>query len=236
MRIGPEGQLIDRRVTEWRLLEKARKAHAEAPPPASRIAQIITISRQYGAGGNTVANIVAQRLGKDWQVWDTELIEAIAKRADVRRQIVEELDEKTRSWVTEMVSNMVGGPNLDVQGYRHHLGPVLLAVAQQGRKIIVGRGANFILEHALNVRLEASLHFRIRETMRRLNMNHEDAERLTRRLDKERMEFTRAVFGRDVNDPSAYHMVLQTDKLSYETAASVIVAAARELLALKEAK
>ncbi len=233
MRIGPESRLIDQRITEWRLLEQARKERASAPPPGARITQIITISRQYGAGGRTVAQLVASNLGKDWTVWDTELIEAIAKRADVRKQIVEEMDERTQSWMTEMVQHLVGGKHFDAQSYKHHLAPVLLAVAQQGKKIIVGRGANFVLEHALNVRLEAAESFRVSETMRRLNMNDDDALELVRRSEKERRCFCKAVFGRDISDPSAYHMVLQTDKLGYEVAAKLIVTGARALLHIK---
>lgn len=231
MRIGPEEKLIEQRVTEWLLKERARKERAQSvPPPPKRITQIITISRQYGAGGLTVAKLVAPQLGKDWTIWDTELIEAIAKSANVREQIVRELDEKTKSWVTQMVQNMVGGPHMDAQSYKQHLAPVLLAVAQQGKKIIVGRGANFVLQHALNVRLEASQGFRVSETMRRLNLGPDEALDLTKRLEKERQDFCKAVFGRDINETNAYHMVLQTDKLGYDTTAAIIVTAARRLL------
>lgn len=233
MRIGPDSRLIDQRVTEWRLLEKARRERASAAPPAVRLSQVITISRQYGAGGLTVAKLIVPQLGEDWTVWDTELIEAIAKSADVRKQIVEEMDEKTQSWVTQMVQHMVGGQHLDAQTYKRHLAPVLLAVAQQGKKIIVGRGANFVLEHALNVRLEASQGFRVSETMRRLSIGHDEAEELVKRSEKERRDFCKAVFGRDIGDTSAYHMVLQTDRLGYDVAANVIVAAARSLLNIK---
>ena len=230
MRIGPDSRLIDQRLTEWRLLEQARRQRASTTQPSARVTQVITISRQYGAGGRTVANLVAPQLGNDWTVWDTELIEAIAKRADVRKQIVEEMDEKTQSWVTQMVQHMVGGQHLDAQSYKHHLAPVLLAIAQQGRKIIVGRGANFVLPQALNVRLEASLSFRVCETMRRLSIGREEADHLVQRMEKERRDFSRAVFGRDIADPSAYHMVLKTDRLGYDITASLIVTAARLLL------
>lgn len=230
MRIEPDARLINQRVTEWRLLEQARKERATSVPPPTRIAQIVTISRQYGAGGLTVAKLVAPQLGKDWSVWDTELIEAIAKSANVREQIVRELDEKTMSWVTQMIKNMVGGPQMDAQSYKRYLAPVLLAVAQQGKKVIVGRGANFVLQHALNVRLEASQSFRVSETVRRLNLKPDEALDLTKRQEKARADFSQAVFGRDINDTGAYHMVLQTDKLGYDTTAAVIVTAARCVL------
>jgi cytidylate kinase len=230
MRIEPDGRLIDQRVTEWRLLEKARKARDPASPARGHgTGAIVTISRQYGAGGLTVAKLVAPQLGPDWSVWDTELIDAVAKRAAVRKEIVESLDEKPQGWARQLVQNVVGGAPLDTQSYRHYLGPVLIGVAHQGKKIIVGRGANFILQRALNVRLEAMPDFRVHETMRRLDLTHDQARELTKRSDRERAEFCQSAFGRDINDTKAYHMVLQTDKLGYETCAAVIVTAARAM-------
>ena len=40
---------------------------------------VVTITRQYGAGGSRVAQLVAQALG--WTVIDNEFVEAVASRA-----------------------------------------------------------------------------------------------------------------------------------------------------------
>jgi len=42
---------------------------------------VITISRQYGAGGSEVARLVAARLG--WSVVDNEIIDRVAERANL---------------------------------------------------------------------------------------------------------------------------------------------------------
>lgn len=47
---------------------------------------LITISRQFGAGGSTVATLVARRLG--WSVIDNELIDRVAARAGLTPQEV----------------------------------------------------------------------------------------------------------------------------------------------------
>jgi cytidylate kinase len=221
-------RLADQRVTEWFLRERARSSQQQEEvkkPPAIRA--VITISRQFGAGGHTVAEMLLQRLGRSWQVWDKEIIDAIAHHAEMRKEMVEALDEHTQSWIEQMVRNILTLQVMEPLGYRRHLSEVLLALAQQGHKIIVGRGANFVLKEALNIRLRASLEFRAQNTMQRENISHAAAIRQIHQVDRDRAEFTRSVFERDVDNPDNYDMTLQTDTLGFPAAVEAIIGAAR---------
>lgn len=221
-------RLTDQRLTEYFLRQKAASERSGGlPEPDDKPPPVITISRQYGAGGHTVAQELGQILGTGWDVWDRELIDAVAESGEVRREMVQTLDEKGYDWVTQMVRNIVGGGGMDSQGYRRHLAQVLLALARQGKKVIVGRGSNFVLPYALNVRLEAALDFRVDATMERLGVPRDEAMAIVLRSDRERADFSRGVFDRDVEDRAAYDMVLQTDSLGYDTATQVILTAAR---------
>jgi len=192
---------------------------------------VITISRQYGAGGRTVAALVAQKMGPGWEVWDREIIEAMAHNAQARREMIEALDERTRSWIHEMAADIANVPTIEPLGYRRHLTQVLLALAQQGQKVIVGRGANFILKQALNVRLRAALEFRIQQVMRLENIGHDEALRRIHKVDRERADFTRRVFDRDIEDPDAYDMIIRTNAIGFDATAEAIAAAARAMFA-----
>lgn len=228
MRTDSSSILADRRVREYLARQQALKAGvARTQEPASGRMVVITLSRQYGAGGHTVAELLVKRLGPDWTIWDRELIDAVAAKAEVSRQIVEALDERRQDWVREMAANLLAHKTLDAAGYKRHLAQVLLALAQQGKKIIVGRGSNFVLPAALNVRLEAALEFRIHATMVARKISRQEAMDLVLQSDRERADFCRGVFDRDIEDHSAYDMILQTDCLGYETCAEVILTAAR---------
>lgn len=231
MRIGEDPRLSDRRVTEWFLLEKARreKRAAAAHPVEPGVKAVVTISREYGAGGRSVALALANNLGSAWQVWDRQIIDSVAEAAQVRTHMIEALDERTQGWLDQMVRSMLNVRVMDPGAYRKNLAQVLLALGQQGRKIIVGRGGNFVLPQALNVRLRATLEHRIRATMERENLTRDDALRQINRVDAERAEFTRRIFGREANDVTAYDMVIATDELSIEAVAAAIAAAARVL-------
>lgn len=237
MRISGDSKLSDRRVEEWFLLQKARKERQDlSPAPAPRSAEappVITISRQYGAGGHTVGNGVAQALGADWQVWDREIIDAVAESAHARRDMVEALDERVRGWMDEMTRSLFQVAMLEAYTYRHHLALVLLALGQQGHKVIIGRGANFVLPQALNVRLCAAHANRVGEVERREGLTRDEAQRKVAAEDRNRAEFSRTVFGRDVDDPGAYDVIFMTDTLKEEVAVAAIVAAARATFSLK---
>lgn len=220
----------DRRVTEWFLRERARRSRREPAAGApAKPKPVITLSRQYGAGGHTIAEKLLETLGAEWQVWDRQIIDQIAENAQIRREMVEALDERTQGWIDQFVKNVLGAQVMEIHGYRKHLVQVLLALGQQGHKILIGRGANFVLRNALNVRLHASVEYRAQAVMRLENIGHEEALRRIQRVDHERAEFTRSVFDRDIEDPTGYDMVIQTDTLGIEAAVAAIAAAARSL-------
>ena len=217
--------IADRRVTEWFRREQARKEQErELPQPAAH-GSVITISRQYGCGGHVVAEELARRLGAPWEVWDKQLIEKIAQNAHVRADMVAAVDERGQGWMAEVIRRIFNMDALEALAYRRNLAEVLLAIAHQGSKIILGRGANFVLEDAFNIRLRAAEEFRAGEAMKGLGVNHEEALRKVRAIDAERTSFTRSVFGRDINDPDAYDLVMRTDSLGVEAVVDAIIAA-----------
>lgn len=218
-----ESQIADRRVTEWFRREQALKEQKQEEERHYAPKRVITISRQYGCLGHVVAEGLARRLGSPWEVWDRQLIEQIALNARVRADMVAAVDERGQTWISEMVRRIFNMDALETLAYRRSLAEVLLAVAQQGCKIILGRGANFVLKDALNVRLRADEAYRVEQTMKGLGMDREEAQRKVRSVEAERIEFTRTVFGRDIDDPDAYDMILRTDSLGIDAVVDAVV-------------
>lgn len=225
MHIMDDVRLSDSRLNEWLLREKARKER-KIQSCNQRVCRVITISREYGAGGAQIAAKVCERLGTNWQVWDKEIINAMAESAQVRSQMVESLDEHAQTWLQEICRNILNSHVIETHAYYRHLAQVVLALAQQGNKIVIGRGANFLLPRALNVRLRAALDFRIRNIMDHEHLSREEAERKIRHVDRERMEFTRQLYSKDIDDPAGYDMIIRTDNLGIEPTVAAIISAA----------
>src|SRR5208337_2216422 len=99
----------------------------------------LLISREKGAGGNAVGRLVGKRLG--WQVFDNEIVDEIAKTANVHRQLIESLDEHDRAMIEDLISQMLNPEDVGTSGYLVLLKQIVLTLGHQGDVVIVGRGA-----------------------------------------------------------------------------------------------
>lgn len=225
MSVTNEYQLADRRIKEWFLREKARR---EGHTHGRHLPIAITISRQFGAGGHTVAEALARKLGEPWQTWDRSIIDRVADSAHVQHEMVEAIDEHARTWVEDVIRFAMGLGILEQATFRKHLALVLAALAQQGHIITIGRGANFVLPSALNIRLMADLEARAQTVMRLEQCSHAEALKKIHQVDKERADYTRKTFDRDIDDPCAYSMMLCTSDLGLPAVVEGIAAVARE--------
>ncbi|MDH7568625.1 MAG: cytidylate kinase-like family protein [Armatimonadota bacterium] len=213
--------IVAHRVRDWEIRQRTPQT---APEPAADMMKAITISRELGAGGNEVAEAVASTLG--WDVWDRQLVEEIASKANVRREVVESVDEKTRGQIEAWVQELLG-QTFGEQTYRRHLAEVVFTIARHGQAVIVGRGCNFILRKALNVRVIAPLPERVRRLAQREGISEAEAERRCQESDRKRREFVYNTFSREIADCYAYDLVLNTAQLPPADAAAAVVAAAR---------
>jgi cytidylate kinase len=212
---------------------------------------VITLSRQFGAGGAAVGRLLASRF--DAEYLDREVVFEAARRAGIPATIADELDERTPGWVTRLgIALTAAYPEVIIPdfagdaaapGYEDRLaaftGEVIREAAERRNAIIVGRGGAFILRdrsEVLHVQLEASLEARVRYCRMQVEETGgqdlpDDAAvaRLCTSVDKARGAYLRRHFGVDWRDPAHYHLVLDTGRLGLETAAELIAVAARRL-------
>ena len=103
----------------------------------------VLLSRQCGSAGDDVARVVGERLG--WQVFNREIVEKIAERAHVRKQLVESVDEHIRSRWRRLLHPIREREGLDLELYLDHLHEIVLSLGHHGYAVIVGRGGEFLL-------------------------------------------------------------------------------------------
>jgi cytidylate kinase len=109
---------------------------------------------------------------------------------------------------------------------------VVEEVAAEGRVVLVGRAAPAVLARerdAIHVKVVAPRDWRIRAVAERLNLPQDEAAALADNTDRNRARYHRQHYERDWNDPTAYHMLLNTAALGLDGAAAVIVERARAL-------
>jgi cytidylate kinase len=205
---------------------------------------LITISRQYGAGGSEVAARVARQLG--WRVVDNELVERVAARAGLTPEDVALREERVSTFIERLARTVVAAtPELVVPPEAGGTAPTLSEAdlvrvtervveeaAAEGKVVLVGRAAPAVLARerdAMHVKVVAPRDWRIRAAAERLGIPPEEAANLTDETDRMRARYHRQYYQRDWNDPVSYHLVLNTAALGLDGATEVVVGRARAL-------
>lgn len=192
----------------------------------------LLISREKGAGGSAVARLAGKRLA--WQVFDGELVDAIAQKAKVRRELIESLDERDRETIQDAVSRLLRPQPIGASGYLRHLREILLTLGHQGNVVIVGRGAEYVLpsQFGLRVRMVAPVEVRVERIASREHMNSRAARVEVAKSDRERTRLIRRQFGQTAADPLNHDVIINTAELTIEAATEIVLGALQRKLAL----
>jgi cytidylate kinase len=152
---------------------------------------ILTISREYGSGGEEIGHQVADRLSYEY-VDKERLLTDLEKVGSRWARIGRELDEVNPSLFERY--------DWQYQGFVAQMDALMLAYAAADRVVIIGRGGSFLLQtvpYCLRVRLVAPLMVRVDRIMMKESLDQEAAEALIARVDRDRAGYVKANFGKD---------------------------------------
>ena len=212
---------------------------------------VITISRQFGSGGDGIARRVCQRL--EYRFFEKRLMDDIAKELGLLEEEVVDFSEdryeaqnfiqrffkretpvrEVGSWTEKSsgawtkVVNKIG---LDESvTFVNHL---IDAAGKHGHVVIVGRGGQVILgekSDALHVRIIAPAELRIQRVQEHERLNDDEAREMVEQRDRAAADYLKRFHGADISDPLLYDLVLNAGKLDHDAIAGIIVNAAKAL-------
>jgi len=189
----------------------------------SGLCSVITISRLMGSGARIVAKKVTDDLG--WAFWGREILDVMASNAEVSREVVEALDEKSVSEVDMFVRELLGDHTTPTFYYQAHLAKAIGQVAKLGNAVILGRGASMLLPDALHIRIEASQGHRVRNMMQFEGMSESDATKKIEASDRERESFLAHAYDKSAVRGFRYDVTIQMDRLATTDAAEIVKSA-----------
>ena len=192
--------------------------------------KIITISREFGAGGHTLGRIVAQRLGLE--VYDKDIVRATAKESGLEEKKIMEKEEsmfRTDSFLRNI--NPISYSQLD--SIFEIEKEAILNFAKKGPCVIVGRCADVILKEAgydtLDVFLYADEGARFKRAAELIGTDNPVAVHKTiKSMDKARHSYYEYYTDQQWGDPKNFDLVLNTGTLSKDTCADLICMAAEK--------
>lgn len=193
--------------------------------------KILVIDREFGAGGSTIAEMAAGRLG--WKLLDQDITREIARLAHVPPEVCERREERPDPWLQRLTNLIWRGsfernlpsPDMAVLDTNRLVALVQQVVEQAvatGPCVVVGRGAPYFLRDRADifcVFLYASRELRFRRVLKRTG-NEKDAIELVDTMDDERRKFIKHQFGHEWPDRQLFHVMLNTalgDDVTVET-------------------
>jgi Cytidylate kinase-like family len=223
--IGNVDHFVNRQILLWQ--EERRIAERRGIEGKTVQQPMVCLSRQYGARGAEMGRMVAEQLG--FRFYSQELIHDVAEEAQVRDQLVESLDERVQDSISAWVSSLIKRGAFAPSDYLRNLSRVVLTLGRHGKGVIVGRGAHFLLDPqvTLRVRVLAPLEARVARIAARDGLGEDEARAKILRIDGERIAFNKQHYGADISDPSHYDLVVNGGTLGIEVAADLTVRAFR---------
>lgn len=195
---------------------------------------VITIARQFGAGGKTLGLLVADRLS--YTLVDEEIVELIAQEANVSSEWVDSVARETGS--EKLLKRMLFkfGPfrkgyvdiametnpgYFDGNLYISLLHKIIPQIAKEDDVVILGRGGQFILaDHpdTYHFLMIADTEYRIKFMMDHYDLDRKQAQVVVDKQSKRRLNLYRYFARTDYDHPAHYHLVFNMNKVSMEDA------------------
>jgi cytidylate kinase len=180
---------------------------------------VITVSREYGAGGYEVAHRLAETLG--WEQLDRELLHRAAEVEHVPDADLERLDEKAVGLADRF---SLHPPH---QKYIHGLREAARQAAARGNVVLVGRGTGQLIDdtpNVLHLRLVAPREWRARRMAQREGWDIEHALARCTEEDRNRDRFMRYFFGEAPFQLARYALVVNTALVPLDDVVAAVVA------------
>ena len=183
--------------------------------------KVITLEREYGSGGGSIARKLAERLG--WKLWDKDLTDELARSMNCDLAEVQCREERRdplhyRFLKSLMRGSFAGNPNapamrlLDADRIVAATCRLVKEAAEAGNGVIVGRGGACCLQErddAYHVFVYAPVEDKIRR-LRESGKSEAEAKDLVDSVDKERAAAIKKHFDLEWPGRHRYHLMINT--------------------------
>jgi cytidylate kinase len=192
---------------------KKRKSERETQVP------LITITDSIGTNGNTIAQIVAEKLGVG--LFDDKRLQEIVNQTRTSASLEYRFDHQAPGFWDRLLSR-------EPQLYLDIMEAAVYDIARRGDGVIIGHGSQILLRDfacAFHVRLLSDVKTRVENLVSGHGMNLHTAENIIEKSDKSQVGFFRYAFQIDLDTPSLYDLVINMGKMKKGTIANLILEA-----------
>lgn len=177
---------------------------------------IVMVSRGWFTGGQALAECLARKLGYAIVSREDLIADASASFGVPVEKFVEAMDKAPSFW------ERLTGERTD---YLRYMQAALVEHARQDNLVFHGYTGHLLLpniSHVVRVRAIADMETRIQIAMERHGIDRKDALARIKKVDKDRADWTRFLYGVDWQDPSLYDVVLNLGRMGVDDACEAL--------------
>lgn len=188
---------------------------------------IITIGREHGSDGHSIARRLAQEL--NIISYSKEIVDEAAKNSQFSRDVLSSFDEKRVSTFIEPTAHfmgMYGSFGLSMQAANAQFSAIR-AIADKGDCIFIGRCADYVLRNRddlVSVFIIGDLDKRIANIAKRQGISEDQAKKLIRNVDKDRASYYKYYTDQIWGECENYDLCINSTDIGVEGAVNVIKA------------
>ena len=195
---------------------------------------VVTISRGYGSGGKQIGIMLAGELGVEY--YDQDILQFASEDSGINMALFARADEKVKAGAT-LKAAMGGGayegelipPDkksfVSDENLFNYQAKIIKQLAERESCVIIGRAADFLLEGVPNVfrvNIQSTFEDSVRVVMERSQVSEKEAQRMIRRIDKERADFYYYYTGHKWDDELNFDLTINTSRMDWKTAVRLI--------------
>lgn len=187
---------------------------------------IVTVARQYGSGGKTIAAMLAKEMGVN--CYSREILRMASEDSGINERLFGMSDEKVRKggWfrllsrpyegklIPPESSGFVSDDNLF-----NYQAKIIKELAEKESCVIIGRCADFVLKdypNVVSIFIHADEEFCLARAMERHSMSEKEMKKYIEKTDRYRGDFYKYYTGHEWSDARNYDLCLNSGKLGFE--------------------
>lgn len=191
--------------------------------------RVITISREFGSGGRSIAKTLADKLG--YAYYDEALVKKIAEKSGYSEEFINERGEDATSTSSFLFNyaRTAGGTVENVYAASDRIytitQQIIKALPDETPCVIVGRCSDYILadrEDTLHVFIYADMDFKKRRILEKYGETQEHIEKRIAAKSKRRKVYYETYTGRPFGRCDNFDLCLNSGKLGLDACVDVI--------------
>lgn len=190
----------------------------------------ITISRDHGCQGNTLAILLQDELlnrGQKWNILNKEIIKESAQLLDMEPRRVKDISESVdRTLMDEVLRTLTTKYYKSDRKIRRTVSSVISSAAAEGNAIIVGRAGAALtvgVKQSIHIRLYAPVEWRIQSLMSRYHASREQLVKEINNIDLKRYKLITSVIKNADDINMLYDIQFNTSTVSQQEIVAVVL-------------